>query len=164
MFTVDVAATALFPALVCKPPMAMVFTAAPAVEDVTFTMIVQPPAGMLVPLASVKLFAAEVAVTPVHVPVLPPVPMVIPAGKLSVKIDVSVIALAFVLPMVTVKLVLPPLAKFGTAKALLIVGAANTVNVAPAVPPVSNTGPAAVTAVVVFTAAPTVEDVTLACN
>jgi hypothetical protein len=51
-----------------------------------------------------------------------------------------------------------------TAKALLIVGAANTVKVAAAVPPVKATGPVAVTAVVVFTAAPTVEEVTLACN
>ena len=46
---------------------------APAVDEVTFTITVQPPEGMLVPLAIVKLPAPAVAVTPVQVPVLPAV-------------------------------------------------------------------------------------------
>ena len=162
--TVDVAATAFEPAEVVRPPMAIVFTAAPAVAEVTFTITVQPPAGIVVALATVKFAAAAVAVTPVQVPVLPPVLMVMPEGKLSVRMEVSVIALALVLPIDTVKLVLPPAAKFGTAKAFVIEGAANTVKVAAAVPPVKATGAVAVTAVVVFTAAPAVVEVTLACN
>jgi hypothetical protein len=119
---------------------------------------------MLVPFASVKLPAPAAAVTPKHVPVFPAVLIVIPSGKVSVKALVSVIALAFVFPIVTVKFVFPPLARFPAAKAFAIVGAASTVRVAFAVPPVKATGPPAVTAVVVFKAAPAVLLVTLACS
>ena len=163
--TVAVAAAALLPALVVKAPLGIVLVAAPAVLEVTLTITVQPGvAGMLLPLAMVKLPAPAVAVTPVQVPVLPAVPMVMPVGKVSVNRLLSVIAAALLLPMVTVRLVLPPLARLATAKALVIVGAADTVKVALAVPPVKATGPVAVTAVVVLSAAPTVLEVTLACN
>ena len=119
----------MFPALVCRAPAAIVLTAAPPVLLVTFTITVQPPAGMLVPFASVKLPAPAAAVTPKHVPVFPAVLIVIPSGKVSVKALVSVIALAFVFPIVTVKFVFPPLARFPAAKAFAIVGAAITVSV-----------------------------------
>jgi hypothetical protein len=119
---------------------------------------------MLVPFAIVKLPAPAVAVTPVQVPLLPAVLIVMPTGKVSVNSALNVIAAAFVLPIVTVKLVFPPLARFATAKFFVTVGAANTVKVAFAVPPVNATGPVAVTAVVVFNAAPTVLLVTFACN
>jgi hypothetical protein len=66
--------------------------------------------------------------------------------------------------MLTVRLVFPPTAMLGEANDFVTVGAANTVKVAFAVPPVSATGPVVVTAVVVFAAAPTVDEVTLACN
>ena len=114
----------MFPALVCKAPAAIVFTAAPAVLLVTFTITVQPPAGMLVPFAIVKLPAPAVAVTPVQVPLLPAVLIVMPTGKVSVNSALNVIAAAFVLPIVTVKLVFPPLARFATAKFFVTVGAA----------------------------------------
>lgn len=117
----------LFPAVVCKAPAAMVFCAAPAVLLVTFTTIVHPPAGIEVPFARVKLPAPAAAVTPVQVPVLPAVWIVIPVGKVSVRRLVRVMATAFVLPIVIVRLVLPPLARSLTVKALLIVGFARTV-------------------------------------
>src|ERR1700756_4124703 len=58
------AAGALLPALVCRRPAATVLVAVPAVDDVTFTITVQPPAGIEVPLATVKLPAPALAVTP----------------------------------------------------------------------------------------------------
>src|SRR5688500_17431318 len=123
--------------------MAMVLVAAPAVLEVTFTITVQPPEGIEVPLAIVKLPAPAVAVTPVQVPVLPAVPMVMPAGKVSVKRLVSVIAPGLVLPMVTVRLVLPPLAMAVTPKAFAAVGRAKMVSVALALEPAWGTGPIA---------------------
>jgi hypothetical protein len=53
---------------------------------------------------------------------------------------------------------------FVAVNAFVIEGAASTVRFADAVPPVNDTGPAAVTAVVVFAATPTVLDVTFACS
>jgi len=58
---VAVAAAALVPATVLQGSGAMVFTAAPAVLLFTFTMMVQPPAGIVVPLASTKFPAPAVA-------------------------------------------------------------------------------------------------------
>src|SRR6478752_5271257 len=124
-----VAAAALFPPVVCSALAAMVFVDVPAVLEVTFTATVQPAAGIEVPLAIVKLPAPAVAVTPVQVPVLPAVPMVMPAGKVSVSAAVSVSALALVLPIVTVRSALPPLAIAGALNDLVIVGAASTVSV-----------------------------------
>ena len=46
-----VAAEALLPALVCRLPAGMVFKCEPMALEVTATMIVQPPAGILAPLA-----------------------------------------------------------------------------------------------------------------
>jgi len=149
MLSVALAAAALLPPEVCSAFAAMVLAAAPAVEDVTFTITVQPPAGIDVPLAMVKLLAPALAVTPAHVPVLPAVPIVMPAGNVSVSALVSVIALALVLPTVTVRLVLPPLARFATPKDLATVGGASTVSTTPvAAVPVRATGPVAAGAVV----------------
>ena len=160
---VDDAAAALLPALVLKPPIAIVLTFAPAVLEVTFTITVQPPAGIEVPLAIVKLVAPAVAVTPVHVPVFPAVLMVIPDGKVSVKSALRLIGTALLLPNVSVKLVLPPTDKLVAALTLVMVGAfsAVTVNVALAVLPLVNTGPVAVGAEVVLLIGPGVEDVTV---
>jgi hypothetical protein len=146
----------LLPALVCNAPAGIVFIAAPAVPLVTFTITVQPPAGIFVPLTIVKLPAPAVAVTPVHEPVFPLVLIVMPAGKVSVNALVKVIALAFVLPIVTVRFVFPPEARSEVPKLFVTLGAFKTVKVAFAVPPVSATGPVAVTAFVVFKAAPVV--------
>ncbi len=129
--TVNVAVPGLvlLPALVFKSPAAIVLVAAPAVLLVTFTVTVQPPAGTLVPLAIVKLPAPAVAVTPVQVPVFPPVPIVIPVGKVSVSALVNVIALVLVFPIVTVRLVFPPLAILLTPKAFEMVGGINVITV-----------------------------------
>jgi len=149
MFSVALAAAALLPPEVCSALAAMVFVAAPAVDDVTFTITVQPPAGIEVPLATVTLPAPAAAVTPAHVPVLPAVPMVMPAGSVSVSALVSVSAEAFVLPMVMVRLVLPPRARLATPKAFETVGVPSTVSTTPvAAVPVSATGPVAAGAVV----------------
>lgn len=112
------------PALVFSVFAPIVFTRAPAVALVTFTMTVHPPAGILVPFAMVKLFAPAVAVTPAQVPVLPAVLMVMPAGNVSVnKLD-KVIAAAFALPIVIVRLVLPPATTSAAALDLVMVGGA----------------------------------------
>jgi len=100
----------------------MVFTAAPAVELVTLTITVQPPAGITVPLASTKFPAPAVAVTPGRCRYCRRCLMVMPAGKVSVRALVRAMAPPLVLPMVTVRLVVPPLARLPTAKALVMVG------------------------------------------
>jgi hypothetical protein len=123
---------------------------------VTFTTTVHPPAGIDVPFAIVKLPAPVVAVTPVHVPAFPAVLIVIPVGKVSVRALVNVIALALVFPMVTVRFVFPPLARFVTPKDLVMVGGTPTVRLAFAVLPVNATGPVAVTVPVVLFAMPRV--------
>src|SRR5947208_3330905 len=114
MLSVALAADWFDPAEVASAPAAMVLVAAPVVLDFTFTITVQPPAGIDVPLAMVKLEAFAAAVAPAHVPVFPAVLMVMPAGKVSVKRLLSVMAAALVLPIVTVRLVLPPLARLAT--------------------------------------------------
>ena len=127
------------------------FVAVPAVLLVMLTITVQPPEGIDVPLAMVKLVAAAAAVTPAQVPVFPGVLMVIPAGKVSVNRLESVIAPALVLEMVTVRSVLPPLARSLIAKDFEIVGKSETVNVTgPNAEPVSPTGPVEEGAVVVL--------------
>src|SRR6476660_3916720 len=115
----------------------MVLSFAPAVPTATLTITVQPPAGIDVPFAMVKLPAPAVAVTPAQVPVLPAVPIVMPAGNVSVSALVSVRAPAFALPIVTVRLVLPPLAMLAAPNAFDTVGAPRMVSVAEAELPVS---------------------------
>jgi hypothetical protein len=90
---------------------------------------VQPPEGIEVPLAMVKLFAPAVAVTPVQVPLLPVVLIVTPPRKVSVKRLVSEMALAFEFVMVTVSVEVAPDAMVAGANDLLTVGAASTVRV-----------------------------------
>src|SRR5438270_8039922 len=112
---------------------------------VTFTTTMQPPGGIEVPFATLKLRPPLVAVPPAHVPVLPAVLIVIPAGNASVNAAVSVMALALPLPSVTVRLVLPPAAMLAAANDLETVGAPSTVSTTPvAAVPVSATGPVAV--------------------
>ena len=98
----------------------VVLVTGPGVEEVIVTMIVQPPAGRLAPLAIVICVA--VTVTPVHVPVLAPV-VVTPAGIVSVNGDVSVVPAALVLPSVSVSVALPPAAIEAGAMVLASVGA-----------------------------------------
>ncbi len=129
MFTVSLVGLALLPAFVCRSPAAIVFVAAPAVLEVTFTITVQPPAGMLVPFATVKLPAPAVAVTPVQVPVLPAVLIVMPVGSVSVRSAVNVIATRFVFPIVTVRFVFPPDARFNAVKSFVTLGAFRAVTV-----------------------------------
>src|SRR4051794_37725090 len=119
---------------------------------------------MEVPLAMVKLGLLAAAVTPAHVPVLPAVPIVIPAGNVSVKRLVSVIAPALVLPRVTVRVVLPPLAMLAAPNAFATVGAADTVMLALPVAPVMATGPVMLTVPVVLFLTPAVVPVTLTCT
>ncbi len=98
-------------------------------------MIVQPPAGMEVPLAIVMLPLPAVAVTFGHVPVLPAVLTVIApgaTGKVSVKTALVVIATPFVLPIVIVTEVLPPEAKLAAPNALVTVGGVYTLTFAEA--------------------------------
>ena len=152
MVTVSLAARALFPATVCSAPIGMLLVEPPTAELVTFTMTVQPPEGMAVPLPMVKLPAPVVAVTPAQLPAFPGVLMVIPAGKVSVKALLNVMAPTLALPMVTVRFVLPPKARFGTAKAFNTVGTIGvTVRViGPAATPVRLIGPVAAGAVVLL--------------
>ena len=126
---VALAAAAFEPALVARPPAAIVFVKLPPVLATTLTAIVQPPLAMLAPLASVILVSPGVAVTPTQVPTLfAGFATVTFAGSVSVKVPASVIAPAFGLPSVIV-------AWFGVfgaigpalANALLSVGAASTV-------------------------------------
>ncbi len=133
-FNVLVPGVGLLPAFVCSAPAGIVFVAAPVELLVTFTITVQPPAGMLVPFAIVKLPAPAVAVTPVQVPVFPAAPIVIPVGKVSVSALVNMIALVFVLPIVTVRSVFPPLARSDTPNALVNVGLLKSVSVAELLP------------------------------
>ena len=164
MFTVAVPAVELLPPLVTSAPAAIVLVAAPAAEEVTLTTTVQPPEGMPVPLATVKLLAGAVAVTPRQVPVLFDAYSVMPLGKVSVNVLTSVIVEALLLLRVTVSVVLPPEARLALEKAFVTVGGPSTVRLAVVVPPVSATGPTEVTAVVVLVIAPFVLEMTSACN
>lgn len=128
-FNVLVAGLALFPAEVCNAPAGIMFVNTPAILLVIFTITVQPPAGMDVPFAIVKLSAPAVTVTPVHVPVFPAALIVIPVGNVSVSALVNVMALPFVLPMVTVRFVLPPAARSPAANNFETVGAENALTV-----------------------------------
>ena len=97
------AAEALLPALVTSAPAASVFVNVPPVLATTFAMTVQPPAGMLLPLASVIFVSPGVAVTPTQLPLLlAGLATVMPAGRLSIKAALKVIALALLLPSVSV--------------------------------------------------------------
>ena len=160
---VELAAAALLPALVVKAPAARVLVLAPAVLEVTLMMMVQPPAGMLVALATVMLLAPAVAVTPVQVPLLPAVLRVMPLGKVSVRTALKVMATALLLPRVMVRLVLPPAAIAAAALVLVSVGAFSAVIVrdALAAVPLVATGPVAVGAAVVLVMVPTVVEVTV---
>ena len=120
----------------------MLFVDAPTVLLVTFTIIVQPPDGIEVPLAMVKLLAPAVAVTPGQLPELPAVLIVMPTGKASVKMLESVIAPALLLPIVTVRFVLLPLLMFVEAKVWVIEGEI-VIATGPATVPVSAVGPVA---------------------
>jgi hypothetical protein len=115
------------PALVVKAPTAKVLVKLPPLLATTLTMKVQPPDGMLLPLASVILVSPGVAVTPRHVPtLLAGLATVTPLGRLSTKALLSVMALALLLPMEIVSALLTPgeigpalakvLAKVGTFK------------------------------------------------
>ena len=97
-------------------------------------MIVQPPAGIEVPLAIEMLPLPAVAVTFAQVPVLPVVLTVIApgaTGNVSVKMAVVVIATAFVLPIVIVNDVLPAEPK-SAPNAFATVGRARTSTLADA--------------------------------
>ena len=88
-------------------------------------MIVQPPAGITVPLAIEILLLPAVAVTFGQVPVFPAVLIVIgpgAAGSASVNTEVVVIEAPLALPIVIVIDVLPPGAKDAAPNALLTVG------------------------------------------
>jgi hypothetical protein len=89
------------------------------------TMIVQPPAGITVPLAIEMLPLPAAAVTLGQVPVLPAVLTVIAPGaegNVSVKTALVVIGAPFALPIVIVNDVLPPGTKDAAPNALLILG------------------------------------------
>ena len=116
----------------------VVLTAAPEVLLVTASLTTQPPTGIDVPLAMLKLPAPLPAVTPAQVvPVVTAgLVLVSPAGYVSVNTPDSVIALALVLPMVTVSVDVPPGAMAVGSKDFASEGAASTVSDAAAVLPV----------------------------
>ena len=114
-------------------------------------MIVQPPAGIDVPLAIVMLPLPAVAVTFAQVPVFPAGLIVIgpgAAGKVSVKTALVVIATPLVLPIVIVSEVLPPGAKLVAPNALVTVGGVPTLTLAEAaaglLPTLVTSAPAAI--------------------
>ena len=97
------AGDALLPALVTSAPAANVFVNVPPVLATTFAITVQPPAGMLLPLASVIFVSPGVAVTPTQLPLLfAGLATVMPAGRLSTSAALKLIALALLLPSVRV--------------------------------------------------------------
>ncbi|MBA2414176.1 MAG: hypothetical protein H0V63_15335, partial [Burkholderiaceae bacterium] len=86
------------------------------------TIIVQPPAGIAVPLAIVMLPLPAAAVTFAQVPVLPAVLIVIAPGEVgsvSVKTALVVIGTPFALLIVIVRDVLPFELKLAAPNALL---------------------------------------------
>ena len=89
----------------------------------TGTIIVQPPTAIDAPLAYDTLLAVVVTDAGVHVPEVAPL-TVTPAGSVSVKICVSVIAAALALPSVIVKDDVPPTGMTAGVKLLAIVGKA----------------------------------------
>ena len=103
----------------------MVLTASPGVLEDTSTVIVQPPAGMVAPLAYVIVPEPAPAVTvPAQVPpILGVVATVIPAGRVSVRITESVAAVALVLPNDMARVEVLPEEILEGLKDLLIVGA-----------------------------------------
>lgn len=130
-------ASALFPPLVVSAPAAIVLIYVPSTLAVTSTVTLQPPAGILVPLASVIVLAPATAVTPLQAPPkLFGVAITIAPGllgRLSTNALVNVTALAFVLPTTIVNCVLLPATMLATAKLFVIVGGTSgavTVNVA----------------------------------
>ena len=139
------------PASVASVPVVLVTV--PVVDDVMVTTIVQPPTGIVEPLALVMVVG--VTVTAEHVPVLPLV-VVTPAGMTSVNGAVSAIGAALVLPSVSVSVAVPPAAMVAGAMAFASVGSASTVSGAlagGAEPPVVVSGP------VVLVTVPTVDEV-----
>jgi len=106
------------PALVVSVPVVLVTV--PGVLDVTVATIVQPPTGIVEPLAIV--ISVGVLVTPVQVPLALPV-IVTPAGIASVNGAVSVIGTALVLASVMVSVALPPATIVDGAIALPMVDA-----------------------------------------
>ena len=135
---VSVVGAALLPTLVCKSPAGIVFGYVPVVLLVTSTAIVQPPLGMLEPLAKTTVLAAAAAVTlaavlPGAVMQVPPtfgVPATTtPPGSVSVSavVNVTAIAAGLVLPRVIVNLEIALMMIVLGLKALVIVGRAATV-------------------------------------
>ena len=107
----SLASAGLFPKSVCRSPALIVFVCVPGVALVTSTRIVQPPAGIVAPLAYVIVVAPAAAVTDasVHVPPNPfGVSITTPAGKLSTRSALSVAATPFVFPNVIVSWLVPP--------------------------------------------------------
>ena len=90
------AAVALLPPEVCTAPIGIVLTYEPIAAAVTLTEIVQDPTGMVLPDAREMADEPLAAVTtPPHVVEMAGVAATTtPAGKVSVKIAVSVMAAA----------------------------------------------------------------------
>ena len=146
------------PALVDSEPVVLITV--PTVDDVIVTTIVQPPGGMLVPVAMLSELAATV--TPAHVPRLPEV-VVTPGGMLSVNGEESVIAVALALPSERVSVALPPTPMVAGAIVFASVGGVPP----PPPPPVTVSGALAggasptlvASGPVVFVTVPCVDDV-----
>ena len=101
----------LLPNPVCRAFAAMLFVAVPGVEEVTFTVIVQPPAGMTAPLEYViePLPGAAVTATVLQVPpIAGTLATVMPDGRKSVNAAESVVAAALLFPSVIVRVLVPP--------------------------------------------------------
>jgi hypothetical protein len=132
------------------PTAVVVLFLAPAVVPVTVTLITQFALAANVPPVNVNRFVPLTTKLPPHVAVVP-FTAVNPAGSVSVKLspDSAVPVFGFVTVMFITDV--PPTAMLGVTKALLMVGADNTVNTTPvAAVPVKDTGPVAAGAVVAF--------------
>ena len=140
--------------------MLVVLVTVPGVLLVTVVTMVQPPFGMLVPLATVITPAATV--TPVQVPVLVSGLLVTPAGSVSVKAAVNACAAPVLLASVMVNVLVPPTPMVAGVKLLVGAGTVATVRFAVAaaalLPLLVCNAPAAIVLVTV----PTVLLVTLA--
>ena len=139
----------------------LVLTFVPAVESVTFIVMMHEPLARIEPPARVIEFAVLLTVPP-HCGVAGIAARVIPVGKLSVKPTPVKPALVFGLVSVNVSVEVPPGAIGFGEKDLMIVGGATTVTLAEAVFPVPPFAEA--TLPVVLFLSPAVTPVTVTLN
>ena len=112
------------PATVCSAPGVIKLVYVPTTLDTTLTTTVQPTAGVTAPSAYVTVLLPAVALfVPGHEPLRAGVAAIVtPAGKLSVNLAVSVVAVLLVLLMLSTRAEVPGTVIDDGLKVLLTVG------------------------------------------